>query len=153
MEIKNTERAQHVIQRAHEECLKERNEYLTPEHLLMAMILRDSYFYQYLLLYGKAKPLIKSLEKQFEQMPKVEGSEKYEPELSAQFQQVIEQACLQVISSNAEEMDVSHLVAALLQLDDSWAAYFLKATLNGQETQFLSDLIAAYDHQDVLEKK
>ena len=94
MEIKNTKRAQHVIQRAHEECLKERNEYLTPEHLLMAMILRDSYFYQYLLLYGKAKPLIKSLEKQFEQMPKVEGSEKYEPELSAQFQQVIEQACL-----------------------------------------------------------
>ena len=39
------------------------------------------------------------------------------------------------------------------RLDDSWAAYFLKATLNGQETQFLSDLIAAYDHQDVLEKK
>ena len=153
MEIKNTERTQHVIQRAHEECLKERNEYLTPEHLLMAMILRDSYFYQYLLLYGKAKPLIKSLEKQFDQMPKVGGTEKYEPELSAQFQQVIEQACMQVINSNAEEMDVPHLVSALLQLDDSWAAYLLKTTLNGQESQFLSDLIAAYDHQDVLEKK
>ena len=148
MEIKNTQRCQQVIQRAHEECVKERNEYLTPEHLLMAMVLVDNLFYQCLLLYGKPRQLVKSLEIQLNQIPRIEGKENYEPELSAQFQKVIEQAYLQILGSGVEELDVPHLLSAVLKLDDSWAAYLLRKNINIQENQFMSELIAAYEQQD-----
>ena len=119
MEIKNTERTQNVLKRAHDECVTEHNEFITPEHLLMAMILVDSGFYQCLQFYTRVKPIVKDIEQQFEQMPKVVNLGDFEPDLSMQMQQVIEQACLQVVSSNAEAIDVSHLAAALLQLEDS----------------------------------
>ena len=148
MEIKNTERTQNVLKRAHDECVTEHNEFITPEHLLMAMILVDSGFYQCLQFYTRVKPIVKDIEQQFEQMPKVVNLGDFEPDLSMQMQQVIEQACLQVVSSNAEALDVSHLAAALLQLEDSWAAYIFKSYLDGHEADFLKDLVESYERQD-----
>ncbi len=148
MEIKNTERVQNVLRHAHDDCVKQRNEFLTPEHLLVAMVMNDNKFYECIVLYGKTRELVKELDEQIAQMPKVAEAGNYEPELSMQMQQLIEKACIQVFSSNGELLDVTHMVAALLQLEDSWAAYLLKELLGGEESIFMSNLIEAYEQED-----
>ena len=42
-EIKQTERASKVLQIAMEYCRNDRNEFVTPEHLLLAMMRDDSF--------------------------------------------------------------------------------------------------------------
>ena len=148
MEIKNTERVQNVMRHAHEDCMNHRNEYITPEHLLGAMVLHDNKFYNCIVTYGKTRELVSKLDEQMDKMPKVAPADDYEPEVSMQLQQLIEKACLQVISSNGEMLDLPHMVAAMLQLEDSWAAYLLKQALNGEESMFMSELIEAYESED-----
>jgi ATP-dependent Clp protease ATP-binding subunit ClpA len=75
----------------------------------------------------------------------------YEPEASAQFGQVIEFACEQVMTSSAKALDVPHLVTGILHLKESWAGYLLKEALAGQESQFLSELINFCEFEDHFE--
>ena len=78
--------------------------------------------------------------------------QEYEPEASAQLGQVIEFACQQVFSSSAKALDIPHLVMGILHLDESWACYLLKDALGSRESEFLSQLISAYDFDDHLEE-
>ena len=149
-EIKQTKRAAHVVHLAMEYCKQDRHEFVSPEHLLLAMML-DEDFERVLSVFCDSDILAVQLEEILKDVEPVPDDQSYEPEASAQLGQVIEFACSQVYNSSAEALDVPHLVMGILNLQDSWAGYLLKKILAGNETDFVSQLISAYDVDDHLE--
>ena len=134
-----------------EYCRKDRNEFVTPEHLLLAM-LRDENFVHILNDFYGPDLLADRLIEEIVKVEAVPEGQEYEPEASAQLGQVIEFACQQVFSSSAKALDIPHLVMGILHLDESWACYLLKDALGSRESEFLSQLISAYDFDDHLEE-
>ena len=149
-EIKQTERATRIMHIAMEYCQKYRNEFVTPEHLLMAM-LRDESFVHVLNNFYRPDKLADRLHKQMVEQETVPEDKDYEPEASAQFGEMINFACQQVVNSSAKSLDIPHLVMGILHLEESWACYLLKDGLAGEESNFMSQLISAYDFEDQLQ--
>ena len=151
-EIKQTERAAKVLHIAMEYCRKDRNEFVTPEHLLLAM-LRDETFVRILNIFYGPDTLADRLFAEMVEEERVPEELAYEPEASAQLGQVIEFACQQVFSSSAKALDIPHLVLGILHLDESWACYLLKDALGSKESEFMSQLISAYEFDDHREEE
>jgi ATP-dependent Clp protease ATP-binding subunit ClpA len=130
-----------------EYCQKDRNEFITPEHLLLAMM-RDETFVNTLTDYCRPDALADSLFRQMIKVETVPELQDYEPEVSVQLGQVIEHACLQVANSSAKALDIPHLVMGILHLEESWASHLLKDALGNEESNFLSQLISGYEFED-----
>ena len=118
-EIRQTERAARILHIAMEYCQKDRNEFITPEHLLLAMM-RDEVFVNTLNDFYRPDTLADSLFRQMIKVETVPEGHDYEPEASAQLGQVIEYACQQVVNSSAIALDIPHLVMGILHLEESW---------------------------------
>ena len=149
-EIRQTERAARILHIAWEYCQKDRNEFVTPEHLLLAMM-RDEVFVHTLSDFCRPDKMADRLFRQMREVETVPEEKDYEPEASAQLGEVINYACQQVVNSSAKSLDIPHLVMGILHLEESWACYLLKDGLADQESHFLSQLISGYDFDDQLE--
>ena len=149
-EIRQSERAARILHIAWEYCKNDRNEFVTPEHLLLAMM-RDEVFVQTLSDYCRPDKMADSLFREMIKVEKVPADRDYEPEASAQLGEVIDYACQQVVNSSAKSLDIPHLVMGILHLEESWACYVLKNGLADQESHFMSQLISGYDLDDLLE--
>ena len=149
-EIRQSERAARILHIAWEYCKNDRNEFVTPEHLLLAMM-RDEVFVQTLSDYCRPDKMADSLFREMIKVETVPADRDYEPEASAQLGDVIDYACQQVVNSSAKSLDIPHLVMGILHLKESWACYVLKNGLADQESHFMSQLISGYDLDDLLE--
>ena len=149
-EIRQSERAARILHIAWEYCKNDRNEFVTPEHLLLAMM-RDEVFVQTLSDYCRPDKMADSLFREMIKVETVPADRDYEPEASAQLGEVIDYACQQVVNSSAKSLDIPHLVMGILHLEESWACYVLKNGLADQESHFMSQLISGYDLNDLLE--
>lgn len=139
-EIKHTELALRTLNRALEYCTLRRHEFVMPEHLLLAL-LDDWAFQKALGIFYSPEKLDMRLEEFFREIDRVPEDIDYEPEMSVQMTGVLQRAALQVVSSSAEAIDIPHLVDALLDLEDSWAAYLLKDCLHKKIPDFMGRLI------------
>lgn len=148
-EIKQTERASRLLNKAFECCKSYRHEFIMPEHLLSVLIEDDNFndalnmFYDPRLLSGRVDAFLGEVDS-------VPEDVEYEPEVSAQMGAVIENAVEKVATSSAEAIDMPHLVGGILSLEDSWAAYLLKDCLLNKEANFISELINFCDFDDAL---
>ena len=88
-EIKQTGRAANVLHIAMEYCRTGRNEFVSPEHLLLAM-LRDENFNRVLNIFYGPDTLADRLFEEMIGVEKVPDGQDYEPEASVQLGQVIE---------------------------------------------------------------
>ena len=113
--------------------------------MLLAIISFDDVFHEVLSAYTDVADLLNELEKQFKDMESIPPGELYSLESSVQTDQAIELAKSMVDSSNAPAMDIPHVVQAIMNLDDSWAAYILNRALEGEAENFMSELICAYE--------
>ena len=150
-DIQQTDRTANVLAKAIEFCQEYRNEFITPEHLLIAMLNEQS-FAQTLNLFYPSETLADFLYVKIADVETVPEDKPYEPEFSAQLGQVIDFACQQVYSSSAKALDLPHLVLGILNLEDSWACYLLKDALGNQKSEFMSHLISIYEYEDRLEE-
>ena len=148
-EIKQTERAARVLHIAMEYCQKDRNEFVSPEHLLLAMM-RDEVFVHTLSDFCRPDKLADRLFVKMIEVETIPKGQNYEPEASVQLGQVLEYACQQVLNSSAKALDIPHLVMGILHLEESWACFLLKDALADKESNFMSQLISAYDYEDHL---
>ena len=149
-EITQTKRAADVMRNAMAYCKDDRHEFVLPEHLLLAM-LDDELFEEVLNRFCPSDLLSVKLNQKLDETESVPADCDYHTEASVQLGQVIDYACSQVFNSSAESLDISHLVMGLLALNDSWACYLLKEGLAGHESDFISQLISAYELDDHLE--
>ena len=139
-EIKHTENASRLLGNALECCQSYRHEFLMPEHLLLVMI-DDENFKSALNIFYDPQALKQRVEEFLDEIESIPSEFEYEPEVSAQMGQLIERAMDDVHYSSATLLDVPHLVNGMLKLDESWAAFLLKDSLNGKEANFMSQLI------------
>ncbi|MGN0280690.1 MAG: ATP-dependent Clp protease ATP-binding subunit ClpA [Prevotella sp.] len=153
-EIRQTQRATCILNDAVDCCKSRRHEFIMPEHLLYALT-DDNEFYTALEMFHNPLDLIEKLAfylNETEQLPesKEYNSEnpEYEPELSTQMSQVIENAMNYALSSGVQYIDTPHLVKGILQLEESWAAFHLRNCLHGEEANFMSQLISLYELDD-----
>ena len=149
-EITQTKRAADVMRNAMAYCKDDRHEFVLPEHLLLAM-LDDELFEEVLNRFCPSDLLSVKLNQKLDETENVPTDCDYHTEASVQLGQVIDYACSQVFNSSAEALDIPHLVMGLLALNDSWACYLLKEGLAGHESDFISQLISAYELDDHLE--
>ena len=123
-----------------------------PEHLLF--VLTDEFnFNRMFNIFYPIETFVERLEEKLEDIETVPEGQDYEPEASTQLGQVIEFACQQVLNSSAKALDLPHLVMGILHLDESWASYLLKDALGTKESNFMSELISAYEFDDHLEEE
>ena len=141
-----------MLNKAYEYSKAYRHEFVMPEHLLLAL-LDDANFNSAVGIFYSPHQLEARVREYLENQESLPEGTEYEPEASAQTAKVIEEAVQQVASSSAEELDIPHFVKAILTLEDSWAAYFLKDSLYGKEANFMSQLISFYDFDDDMQEK
>ena len=151
-EIKQTKRAATVLKETVDCCKEYRHEFIMPEHLLMVLI--DEFSFGHIFNnYADLQALAEKLEEKLEETEVVPEGQPYDPEVSALMSQVIDIAYAQVMNSSASALDIPHLVMGILQLKESWACYLLKNALGDKESNFMSELISAYEFSDHLEEE
>ena len=150
-EIRQTERTREVLKETMACCEEYRHEFVTPEHLLLVLT-EDECFGNTLNDYYPSLSLSEQIEEELAKMEKVPEEKEYEPDASVQMGQVIEFACQQVVNSSAKALDLPHLVMGILSLKESWACYLLKEALGDSESDFMSQLISAYEFDDRLKE-
>ncbi|MCI6080976.1 MAG: AAA family ATPase [Prevotella sp.] len=149
-EIEQTERVERVIKSALGYCKTLRNEFVMPEHLLLALV-EDSNFNSALAAYCSPLTFANKIEDFLDNIEVVPQDIEYHPELSIQTGQVIDNAIKHVENSGAESIDIPHLVKGLLELkDDSWASYFLKDSIGDNEQYFMRELIEFCEYDDMI---
>ena len=150
-EIKQTLRASRMLNKAYECSKGYRHEFIMPEHLLLALI-EDFNFNAALNIFYSPFQLEDRVKDYLDSVESLPMDTEYVPETSAQMSKVLELAVQSVVSSSAQALDIPHLTKGILALEDSWAAYLLKDSLDGQEANFMSQLINFYDFDDEQEK-
>ena len=149
MDIQNTEHVSSAFSSAQRKALSYRHEFIMPEHLLSAFLEQPPFLNA---LQEFFCDVSLSLENYFtEELESIPEGVDYELEVSAQLNELIQHAYLMVNYSSAEELNVPHLVQGMLQLQESWAAHFLKETLGEDLPEFLSSLISQYEEAEEMD--
>ena len=154
MDIPNTDSVNYAFASAQSQAMQYRHEFITPEHLLSALLKQVPFQKALAECFCTPEELSQSiseyLSKKVERVPQ---EIEYELEISGQLSELLQYAYMTISHSSAEEMDVPHLVQGMLQLEDSWAGYLLKKTVGEDMPEFLSTLISNYEHMNQFQEE
>ena len=142
--MNNSKNLANAIKQAIEDCDFWRHEFVTPEHVLYAFASQEQFANACELLPHDASWLITQLEKEFLSMEVVPETQKYVIEGSQQFSEMMSLAIKQAQYSDQDTLDVPHVVAAMLMLNDSQAAYLLDQFTGDEKGEFMQSLVSAY---------
>lgn len=142
--MNNSKNLANAIKQAIEDCDFWRHEFVTPEHVLYAFASQEQFANASEWLPHDASWLITQLEKEFLSMEVVPETQKYVIEGSQQFSEMMSLAIKQAQYSDQETLDVPHVVAAMLMLNDSQAAYLLDQFTGDEKGEFMQSLVSAY---------
>lgn len=151
--IKQTKKTMQVVSAAVNSTYDYRHEFVTPEHLLLALMVEDDKFSHILNIFYDADTFLMEIEKHLAEMESMPDEIDYNPEFSVQMCELLDKSGELVAYSNAEAIDIPHLAKAMLEQEESWAAYLLKKALYGKESRFLTKLISIYDYDAQQEKE
>ena len=154
MDIPNTDSVNYAFASAQSQAMQYRHEFITPEHLLSALLKQVPFQKALAECFCTPEELSQSiseyLSKEVERVPQ---EIEYELEISGQLSELLQYAYMTISHSSAEEMDVPHLVQGMLQLEDSWAGYLLKKTVGEDMPEFFSTLISNYEHMNQFQEE
>ena len=142
--MNNSKNLANAIKQAIEDCDFWRHEFVTPEHVLYAFASQDQFASASEWLPHDASWLITQLENEFLSMEVVPETQKLVIEGSQQFSEMMSLAIKQAQYSDQETLDVPHVVAAMLMLNDSQAAYLLDQFTGDEKGEFMQSLVSAY---------
>ena len=142
--MNNSKNLANAIKQAIEDCDFWRHEFVTPEHVLYAFASQDQFASACEWLPHDALWLITQLEKEFLSMEVVPETQKLVIEGSQQFSEMMSLAIKQAQYSDQDTLDVPHVVAAMLMLNDSQAAYLLDQFTGDEKGEFMQSLVSAY---------
>ena len=147
--ITQTERVNRLLAQTLTYCQAYRHQFIMPEHLLLALA-NDEDFCQAMDVWADSDALRLRVKEFLDRQEVVPEDIEYNPETSEQMSKLIDFALMEVTMSSAKAIDVAHLVAAMLKLKESWAAYLLKECAGGDEGEFLSLLVSEAEDDDYL---
>ena len=147
--ITQTDRVNRLLAQTLTYCKAYRHQFIMPEHLLLALA-NDEDFCQAVDVWADSDALRLRVKEFLDRQEVVPEDIEYNPETSEQMSKLIDFALMEVTMSSAKAIDVAHLVAAMLKLKESWAAYLLKECAGGDEGEFLSLLVSEAEEDDYL---
>ena len=147
--ITQTERVNRLLAQTLTYCKAYRHQFIMPEHLLLALA-NDEDFCQVMDVWADSDALRLRVKEFLDRQEVVPEDIDYNPETSEQMSKLIDFALMEVTMSSAKAIDMAHLVAAMLKLKESWAAYLLKECAGGDEGEFLSLLVSEAEEDDYL---
>lgn len=122
-----------------------RHEFITPEHILSALFNQDPFVEAVEECFCHIPVMEEEVDEYLAQkMEQVPENTNYELQFSVQSNLLFQNAYAFVESSNAEVLDIPHVVQAMLLLPESWACYFLKKHLKERIPDFISQLVVIY---------
>ena len=122
-----------------------RHEFITPEHILSALFNQDPFVEAVEECFCHIPVMEEEVDEYLAQkMEQVPEDANYELQFSVQSNLLFQNAYAFVESSNAEVLDIPHVVQAMLLLPESWACYFLKKHLKERIPDFISQLVVIY---------
>ena len=115
-----------------------RHEFITPEHILSALFNQDPFVEAVEECFCHIPVMEEEVDEYLAQkMEQVPEDTNYELQFSVQSNLLFQNAYAFVESSNAEVLDIPHVVQAMLLLPESWACYFLKKHLKERIPDFI----------------
>ena len=150
-DIKLTERLNDLLQECITLCKERRYEFVTPEAVLYELLSEDV-FCSVIDFYCDITELMDEVENRLVETGFVPYNIEYQLMPSEQYTQLMGKASLQVISSSADALDIPHVVVAMLELEESWAAYLLKKHLGACEPEFVSDIVSTYEEASMVDE-
>ncbi|MGL5614797.1 MAG: AAA family ATPase [Sarcina sp.] len=103
---------------------KERkHEYVTPEHILHEMSFNENFKEAFEKCLGDVEQLRKDLEDYLDD--NLEGYESGEPEMSYASSELLSYAAIKANSAGKDEIELSHILDGILNLEDSYALYYI----------------------------
>lgn len=142
--MKLSERLNNIIELANNIATLRRNEFLIPEHILMAIMLQPE---------GKA--LIECFQIDWDEMKKdiefgistvdsypEDYDQEYQIELSEQSKEILTTAVFMAEAASKTEFDIPHIMHAIIQLDDSYARDILMRHTTYNKHDLLQIIIA-----------
>ena len=136
-----------ALQYASFSAVTARNEFVTPEHVLLALIQQLAFVdaldecadYNPSLLQNEIVTFLEKLDSWPEDDAEYTG-----PTLSFQLEELLHDAEKRAQDAQAPMVDVPHLAKAMLELKESWAAYYLHQLVGEREADFLGALTDFY---------
>lgn len=150
-DIRLTERLNDLLQECITLCKERRYEFVTPETVLYELLSEDV-FCSVIDFYCDIAELMDEVENRLVETGFVPYNIEYQLMPSEQYNQLMGKASLQVISSSADALDIPHVVVAMLELEESWAAYLLKKHLGACEPEFVSDIVSTYEEASMVDE-
>jgi len=128
-----------------------RNEFVTPEHLLFGLV-HQPFFRPLLASYQVTMREIDNKIESFlscrvDHIPEDEGD--YKLLASAQLVEVMQMSEYMASSSGRQEVDVSHTINAILQLEDSYAAFVITRLFTEDTAEFLNSINLVLAGEDI----
>lgn len=140
-----TKLAQEAIDLAIVQAQRAHKEYLTPEHILYALHYQSPF--EYAVFFGNAvmEHFEAELRTYIDQMDFVDGDDtNYELLISNQCQQMLALAEGNAFNAGKREIDVPHIINAMLLLDESQAAYIIRKHFLMSDADILNIFVDAY---------
>ncbi|MBE6050123.1 MAG: ATP-dependent Clp protease ATP-binding subunit ClpA [Clostridium sp.] len=100
-----------------------KHEYITPEHLLYSITFNDNFIEAFKTCNGDIDRLRKSIENYLDE--NIDVLDKGDPEISYNLNQVLSNANLQAISSQRNEISLTHIINEIMNLEESYALYYI----------------------------
>lgn len=147
--------AQEAIDLAIVQAEKAHKEFLTPEHILYALHYQSPF--EYAAFFGNV--IMDHLELELRQylnsldcIDTEETRENYELRVSTQCQRMLALAEGNAFNAGRIEIDVPHIIKAMLSLDESQAAYMLRKHFQTSDADILNIFTDAYHEDDEAQK-
>lgn len=136
----------HALEKAHKEAKLRRHEFVTPEHLLLAMLQQEEFLSSIDEVGENAEAIKKEINdfisNNFEKVPE---DINYEPTNSEQTQEILINSEFSCYFTSSLEIDVPNVFQSMLNLKDSWGMYLFKNILGESLSDFIMYMIDEYN--------
>ncbi len=125
-------------------CDEWHHEFVTPEHVLLALCQQSEFRFALADINADLQAINDDLDRALRSMERVPDGVKFAIEGSEQFSQMMSLAIKQAQYAEVDVLDVPHIVAAMLMLPDSNAAYILHKAIGDEQGEFMNALVEYY---------
>lgn len=126
-------------------CDKWRHEFVTPEHVLYAIAEQEPFVEAASTAELDARAIQEKLRPELTKMEQVPEGVSYTIEGSEQFSEMMAHAVKQAQFAESDELDISHIISAMMELKESLAAYCLHLAVGDDQPGFMSFLVSCYE--------
>lgn len=126
-------------------CDKWRHEFVTPEHVLYAIAEQEPFVEAASTAELDARAIQEKLRPELTKMEQVHEGVSYTIEGSEQFSEMMAHAVKQAQFAESDELDIPHIISAMMELKESLAAYCLHLAVGDDQPGFMSFLVSCYE--------